>query len=473
MRSSEDSPELIRLLRSREALGLRVPAIGRMVFLTIALAVVAFSIRADEVGRYGTPIDVLVTAGLSFMLLLNVFIYYQLRRESRVATIGLVGAGFDALFVIFLSTMAQVVGVNDGLAPGFVYKSELPVAVMTVIVINGLALRPRYPAIVGVGALVALVVPAFRIGWGEPGQVSVSRIDVYTGSAVDPGQVAVVLAGTIGTTLAVVFFTRAARQTLRKGISQEIEQARLRQDQLRVVMQEKVRTLRKLVAGVCHEVNTPIGAVKSSTDTLGRVLDRLDTAKDDKAKARFVAVGRESLGTIETAVTRISALEASLRSLSHLDEGDLQNVDLNAELDRVVAAVRRSLGDEVNVVTHYGDLPELVLNGSQINQALLTVVTNAFEAAGTAGTVTLRTHLEEQQVRIEIEDDGPGIEAQRIPELFDVSLASKGERMGAGLGLAVAQNMAHLHGGALTARSTLGRGATFVFSFPASTSSEG
>lgn len=459
----DPSPELMDLLRSREARGLRVPAVGRMLFLGLALLMVLSTVFFVEPPMVSPLLGGVLCAVLAGMLAFNTLLLVRLGQERSVEAVGLVGAAADAVFVIVLALLGIAAGAEDGLSPAYMLETELPAAIVTVVAINGLALRPRYPAVVGAGAVIAILIPCALAVLDPSTPWSTDRAEVYAGASVEPWSMGTVVLMVTGTAAAVVFAARAARQTVIEGIERQLEHSRLQQAQLRIVMQEKVQTLRKLVAGVCHEVNSPLGAVKSSAHTLERLLDKLD---GDSSHARYVRAGRQSLSTIDAATARLSALETSLRSLSHLDEAEMQPVDLDHAVEEVVEAARRSLGSTTEVVTRLGGLPELVLDGAQIKQALLTLVTNALEAAGAEGTVTVTTLAEADAVEIEVRDDGPGLAPDALARIFDVSLSGRGQRVAVGLGLAAAQNAAHRHGGLLEVNSRLGEGARFVLRLP-------
>ncbi|MCA9879720.1 MAG: hypothetical protein KC442_18130, partial [Thermomicrobiales bacterium] len=145
---------------------------------------------------------------------------------------------------------------------------------------------------------------------------------------------------------AVAYAAHVGRQTVLRAIERELEHAAYQRHQLQVVMREKVKAIGKLVAGVSHEINTPVGALQSGVDTQRRILERLEQALDpaagpDPKAQRMLQIGRQSLDAMRTATDRISSLEASLRGLAHLDEADLRRVDLARELDSVVSAVKR------------------------------------------------------------------------------------------------------------------------------------
>lgn len=467
----QDEGEAQALLRAREATGLYVPLFARLLFLVVGLLTVGVELFLEDDPGGEPLLSTLVFGSLIGTLLVNLYLLSSLRRGRHVGRVGLAGAVFDGLLVVAMSQLAQLAGALDGLSPGFVFKTELPVAVLALVAINGLALRPRYPLIVGAGAVIGMLVPGIRALMDPTVQFTTDRIQVYGGAAFDPEHLVMTTILVIGTAAAVSYSALAARQTVQRGIAQELENARMQREQLALVTREKVKALSGLVAGISHEINTPLGALNSSADTQDRVLQRLAglLGEGDGAASqakRLLGVGQQTLATIRSASERIAAVESSLRALSHVDEGDLTRVDLNQELDNVVEVVRREQPAGTVVTRDLGALPNLTLNAQEVNQALLTIITNAFQAAGPDGEVTVTTRQVGDAVRIGIRDTGQGVPEEVLPRLFDVSFKGKDGRMTVGVGLATAQSIALRHGGQLEVDTRPGHGTTFTLQLP-------
>jgi len=460
---ASQSAELDELLRTREAQGLRVPLWGRILVLGYGLLNVAASVGFTEApGDTSPTVAALVIATLIVTLAVNLKLLALLRRRERVSLVGWVGAGMDALFVVALSVLAQLAGAEDGLTPGYVLKTEMPVTVLAVVAVNGLALRPRYPLVVGAGALVALLLPAVRLLWAPEAALSSHRPDVYAGAALDPGGLVTIVVMAAILVAGVAWAAHVGRQTVLKAIDRELAHAALQQDQLRLVMREKVKAIGKLVAGVSHEINTPVGALKSGVDTQRRVLERV---AGDLSTQRVLQIGHQSLDAMSAAADRIRNLEVSLRGLAHLDEADFRKVDLRRELDSVVSAVHREHATTPIEVAP-SDLPEVYLSASEFNQALLSLLRTAVAAAGPEGKVTVHLEKRHGTVRLAIADNGPALAPEALASLFDIGFDGSGERVSADLGLATAQSVVQRHGGELKVESVVGVGTTYTIEIP-------
>lgn len=468
VQASADNQQVAAILRAREARGLVVPLLARLLLVTFGIVVVGIDL-AQPAHPTDPQLTALVLGTLVLALSLNAYLLVRLRQGRGVERVGLSGAVFDALFVFVLAALAQRAGAAQGLAAGFAFQTELPITMLAVVVVNGLALRPRYPLIVGVGALAALGW-TLALTWSDPRTVASTEMhEIYPGTSVDPTGIATIVAMTALGVGATCWAAHVARATVRRGVAQEVENARLEERQLQLVLREKIQALGGLVAGISHELNTPLGALRSSVDTQHRVLDRLETSMGDGVDGgarRLLTAGRNGLSGMRAATERISALESSLRALSHLDESEMKRVSVRDELEVVLATASRKRSDRPRVELEVETVPEVYWRARELNQALLTLVDNAFDAAGPGGAVRVRARVRDEVLHIDVADDGPGIEPARLQQIFDVQLASKGERVAASLGLPTAQAIVQRHGGDIRAESQVGEGTTFAVRVP-------
>ena len=104
----------------------------------------------------------------------------------------------------------------------------------------------------------------------------------------------------------------------------------------------------------------------------------------------------------------------------------------------------------------------------RLQQALVNLLLNAFQAAGDKAIITLRGTLdtEKHQVRLEVEDNGPGIPSEIITSIFDPYFTTKDVGQGSGLGLAITHEIVTKHGGKISVESEMGKGTRFRISIP-------
>jgi signal transduction histidine kinase len=154
---------------------------------------------------------------------------------------------------------------------------------------------------------------------------------------------------------------------------------------------------------------------------------------------------------------RISAIVKALKSYSYLDQGPVQIVNVHEGLDNTVIMLRHKLAG-INIRRDYApNLPSIQAYGSELNQVWTNLIDNAADALAGKGQLTIRTWSEEDDVVVEIEDNGPGIPPAAQSKLFDPFFTTKGPGKGTGLGLNISYNIVvEKHRGDISARSTPG-----------------
>ncbi len=470
MSLDQESQTLNTLLLERETRGLHVPVIARIALLLFAFLNLTVSIKPGMVAD--TRIWAVFIGLLGLSLLVNIYLYLLLRRGRHVEVVGLAGSVFDVLFFLGLLLSLQRIGTEPGMSMAYVWKSEMVLLPAVLIAINGLALRPRYPIIVTVGVTLVQLIGYARVLTDPQSQYSSLPIEAYAGPAIDPFQIpnSILLVAAIGASVA--FITRVARKTIREAIANELLNAKLQRDQLALVMREKVEALAKLVAGVSHEINSPVGVICSGVDTQARAIDEIaaqvsERVDSNRKLVRAFQVARSTGAAMWEAAHRISKTTKSLRAFAHLDEADFQKIDLHREIENALELIPPTIRGQTELErAYYGELPDLHVQAREISQVLMTILQNAFEANGGSGTVTIRTNCLNDKVLLRISDTGKGIPPERLNALFDVSVRNKENRMVAGFGLPGAQAVAHRHGGDITVESELGKGSEFTLHLP-------
>lgn len=268
---------------------------------------------------------------------------------------------------------------------------------------------------------------------------------------------------------------REACRDLRRSRS-ELEEAysELRFEQADLVNSARLATLGSLVAGIAHELGTPLGALHSDHETVQKALRRLqgilaDERVDEselKEVRRIVQALDGVLETSDLAIGRMVSLVESLRMFGRPDGSERDRVDPHQALDDTVELVEHRLGKGVEVVKDYGDLPAVECYPAQLNQSFMNLLLNASQAVGEEGTIRIRTRGDEERVRVEVQDDGVGIPEDHLDRIFEPGFSTKGTRVGMGLGLLITRQVVERHHGEIRVESEEGEGTRFTLELP-------
>ncbi len=244
-------------------------------------------------------------------------------------------------------------------------------------------------------------------------------------------------------------------QDLRKALKE------LQETQLQLINSEKMASLGQLVAGVAHEINTPVASIKSNNEITKKLISQItdpDTA--DLLK---------ELNDIDTeAIARINRLVISLRKFVRLDEAELQEADINKEIDLTLDLIRHETKNVIEIIKHYGDIPPIKCYPNMLNQVFMNILVNAThaikESGKSCGTITIDTDFENNNLIVKIKDDGCGI--KEPSKIFDAGYTTKGVGVGTGLGLAISHKIIEKHKGKINVKTKVGIGSEFYITIP-------
>jgi signal transduction histidine kinase len=223
-----------------------------------------------------------------------------------------------------------------------------------------------------------------------------------------------------------------------------------------------------LVAGVVHEINTPMGAIHSNNDIMTRAVGkirRLLGPAPDKDISRLLKILEEVCRNNETATDRITNIVRSLKNFARLDEAERKKVNIHEGIESTLTLIRHQLKNRIRVVKRFGDVPEIECFPNQLNQVFMNVLVNAAQAIRDHGEITVTTCREGDRVKISISDTGSGIAPEHLSKIFDPGFTTKGVGVGTGLGLAICYKIVQDHHGTIETESS-NQGTTFTMSLP-------
>ena len=297
---------------------------------------------------------------------------------------------------------------------------------------------------------------------------------------------------------------RASNENLEQRVTErtrELSEAlkHLKESELLLVQSEKMSSLGQMVAGIAHEINTPLAYVKSSLATLRerlpamhgvvqeclrliQMLERGD-AQDDALTAQFNRVsalaaefhaeqGGAELQAMNSdalhGIEQISEIILNLKNFSRLDRSKVSRFDLNEGLESTLV-IARNLVKHKTIKRELGEIPLIECSPSQVNQVFLNLITNAAQATrdDASGEIAVRSAVAANgYVRVDISDNGHGIPDSVLPKIFDPFFTTKDVGKGTGLGLSIAYKIVQEHGGRIEVRSKVGQGTTFSVLLP-------
>ena len=267
---------------------------------------------------------------------------------------------------------------------------------------------------------------------------------------------------------------RDYNQTLRAEVEERT--AELRAKQAELIQTAKMAALGNLAAGVAHEMNTPLGALRSANHSALSVAQRLldvetgKTAATNRSPAEMAKLLEDLTSASEQAIGDLSRVVNSLRVFARLDYFDDSEADLVEGLRSVLALLEPRARGRIRLEETLEPLPPIRGRHADLNQALMNVVSNAIEAIESEGTVKVSARRADREAIVEVADDGRGIPEDDLPRIFDPGYTTKGSGVGAGLGLAIAQRILSEHGGRIEASSEAGAGTTVRLTLPLETS---
>ncbi len=270
----------------------------------------------------------------------------------------------------------------------------------------------------------------------------------------------------------------------------------LKESQVQLVQAEKMSSLGALVAGISHEINTPLWYLISNATVLQ---ERMDVVSEFCGIAERMIAAVKSRTAVKESVSRglidmarilndgmkedideakdliqdsiegleeLTELAQSLKDFSRLDRARHGEFNVNDGLDKTLLITKNKLKSKVTVHRHYGDLPAIHCWPSQINQIFLNVLTNAADAIEESGDIVIRTVAENDTVRISFADTGAGIPPDLISKIRDPFFTTKEVGKGTGLGLSIVDQIVTSHGGELLIESEPGKGTTVTIVLP-------
>jgi two-component system NtrC family sensor kinase len=239
---------------------------------------------------------------------------------------------------------------------------------------------------------------------------------------------------------------------------------RLKEIQYQLLQSEKLASIGKLSATIAHEINNPLNGILTYTKLIERKL------ADGTLREGEIPKFRSYLAIMERETERCSTIVRNLLDFARQREPSLKpDVDINEVIEDALSLLANQVAlQEITVEKRYGQLPLLMADPMQLRQALLNIILNSCEAMQNGGILTVTTtsssNKRKKTVRVEIADNGVGINEKDLPKIFDPFFTSK--EKGTGLGLSVVYGIINSHHGIIEVKSTVRKGTTIIITLP-------
>ncbi len=249
---------------------------------------------------------------------------------------------------------------------------------------------------------------------------------------------------------------RAAEEKLHSAHEELlVAHKKIARERRKMAQTERLSSVGLLAAGVAHEINNPLGGVIACVDSLQQ-----GTLSATRSEEYFAAV--------QDGLNRIRSTVSGLLNFSRQRPGVPESVKLQEIVDaclRLSGPSVRENGVRIDwTISEVG--PRAFADRSQVLQAVLNILLNAFQAIGPEGVVQISGPVRPGQVGVKVKDDGPGIAAKILDRVCDPFFTTKREGAGTGLGLAVTLGLAKANGGDLEISSVEGQGCAVTIWLP-------
>lgn len=224
----------------------------------------------------------------------------------------------------------------------------------------------------------------------------------------------------------------------------------------------KLASIGELATGLAHEINNPLAIISADSTNIGDIMFELkvDGANRDELQT--------SLQRIKRQVERCKGITTKMLQFGRSRETELKPTEIKPHLQEITAMMQRqakvrNVDLQINVEE---GLPKITLDPLELEQVLVNLITNAFQAMSAGGRIIVSAGSTGREVVIKVSDTGSGIDRDNLERIFEPFFTTKPVGQGTGLGLSVCYGIVQSWGGKIYAESEKGRGTKIVIAIP-------
>jgi len=283
----------------------------------------------------------------------------------------------------------------------------------------------------------------------------------------------------------------------------------IKETQSQLLQQENLAAIGRLASGMAHEINNPIGFIKSNLVTINEYMNDICISLDAYEKLKSIVSGNKNILSLKTeikqavenietiqnkldipyiktdlsniisetneGIQRIAKIISDLREFSCIDLSEKIKMDINMCIKNTLTTMKISLLKNIKIITKLNPVPMTTCYPGKLNQVFMNILLNANQAIGQDGIITITTITKQdskikdnhkEYIEIQIQDTGCGIPLEDINRIFEPFFTTRDVGKGIGLGLTIAKDIIHLHKGSLKVESEQGKGSRFIISIP-------
>ena len=272
---------------------------------------------------------------------------------------------------------------------------------------------------------------------------------------------------------------KALAENLEERVKEQV--STIESARLKLYQTEKLASVGQLAAGVAHEINNPIGFIRSNLGTAQSYVQKFrSVAGQVKSSGNTALVGAWQAADLDFVLEdfpsllqesvdgadRVARIVSDLKGFSNVDQAEEEIVDLNDRIRSACNVAANQINSRADLKLALGELPPLRCKAGHLSQVFLNLLLNAAQAMKERGEIRIQSSIENDQIVIRFSDTGCGIPAEVLPRIFDPFFTTRDVGSGTGLGLTVSRDIITAHGGNIEVSSKLNAGTTFTIHLP-------